>query len=123
MHSRKAIAKLLPAVLHQVKTVYLLVRGKRSVSAAERVEKLLCGALFHQLHEEADAGRNAFAKIRVIEGDLSEDGMGLQESDKHILIDEVDMVIHCAANLTLEAAIQNALRYGCVSAFTAYMLS
>jgi hypothetical protein len=36
----------------QVKSVYLLVRSKKGLSAQQRVEKFLCGPLFHELHQQ-----------------------------------------------------------------------
>lgn len=91
--------------------MYLLVRGKRATSAAERVEKMLCGPLFNLLHEEAASGtRQVFHRVIVIDGDLSLPGMGLNPCDREQLVDEIDTVIHCAANLTLDAPIQSTLK-------------
>jgi hypothetical protein len=36
----------------QVQSVYLLVRSKKGLSAQQRVEQLLCGPLFHELHQQ-----------------------------------------------------------------------
>lgn len=95
-------------ISHQAK-VYLLVRGKRSTSAAARVEKMLCGPLFNLLHKEAASGqRQVFHRVKVIEGDLA--GLGLQPSDRQLLVEEIDTVIHCAANLTLDAHIQDTIK-------------
>lgn len=95
----------------QVKRVYLLVRGKRDQSAQERVQKVLCGALFNELHSQvAQGGDNVFAKIRVVPGDLELPGLGLSESDRQLLQSEVEVVIHSAASLTLDAHIQRALK-------------
>jgi hypothetical protein len=100
-----------------VKTVYLLVRGKRNLSAHERVQKLLCGPLFHKLHAEAAAGgRNPFSKVQGVEGDMELPELGLSPADKRLLLSEVDVVIHAAASLTLNAHIQDALR--CAAIYT-----
>jgi hypothetical protein len=95
----------------QVKKVYLLVRGKRNLSAHERVQKLLCGPLFHKLHAEAAAGgRSPFSKVHGVEGDMELPGLGLSSVAKQLLLSEVDVVMHAAASLTLDAHIQDALR-------------
>lgn len=39
-------------MLLQVKRVYVLVRGKKGLTAQQRVQKLLCGPLFHELHKQ-----------------------------------------------------------------------
>lgn len=91
--------------------VYLLVRGKRSSTVFERVEKLLCGPLFSLLHKEAaSGGRQVFHRVKVVDGDLSLPGLGLSGADRELLVNEVDTVIHCAANLALDARIQDTLR-------------
>jgi fatty acyl-CoA reductase len=95
----------------QVKTVYLLVRSRKGQSAQERVQKLLCGPLFSALHQQvASGGPNVFSKVRVIEGDIEQPGMGLSAEDRGTLMTHVNVVIHSAASLTLDAHIQKALK-------------
>uniref|UniRef100_A0A383W7M2 Fatty acyl-CoA reductase n=1 Tax=Tetradesmus obliquus TaxID=3088 RepID=A0A383W7M2_TETOB len=97
--------------LTEVKKVYLLARGKKQLSAAQRVDKLLCSALFNMLHEEAAAGGcNVFSKVAAVEGDMNAPGLGLSEQDTAALAGEVQVVIHCAASLELDAPIQKTLR-------------
>lgn len=95
----------------QVKKVFLLVRPKRDLSARDRVQKLLCGPLFHRLHDKALAGSvNPFAKVCVVEGDIEHPELGMSAADRQQLLAEVDVIIHSAANLTLDAHIQQAIR-------------
>jgi fatty acyl-CoA reductase len=95
----------------QVKRVYLLVRGRKTFTASERVEKMLCGPLFHMLHKQvATSMPSAFRKVVAVEGDLCLPGLGLSESDKQQLLDNVEHVIHCAANIELDADIQKSLK-------------
>lgn len=96
----------------QVRKVYLLVRGKKHLTAHERVQKLLCGPLFHKLHAEAaEGGRNPFSRVHAVAGDLELPGLGLSPADREQLVCDVDVVIHAAASLTLDARIQDALRW------------
>jgi fatty acyl-CoA reductase len=98
-------------VLAQVTKVYLLVRGKRDKSAHKRVEQLLCSSLFNMLHADALNGtRNVFNKVEAVEGDLSHPQLGLSATAMTMLHEEVSMVIHCAANIELDAQIQWTLR-------------
>lgn len=95
----------------QIRAVYLLVRGKRTLSAAERVQKLLCCPLFSQLHKQVAHGcENVFCKVKTVAGDLSLPGLGLSDADAQVIRSSVDMVIHCAANVVLDADIQGTLR-------------
>jgi fatty acyl-CoA reductase len=93
--------------------VYLEVRSKRGLSVQQRVHKLLCGPLFQQLHKQVAAGGpNVFSKVRAVEGDMDLPGLGLSDADREELVREVQVVIHGAASLTLDAHIQDALRCG-----------
>eukprot|EP00879_Flechtneria_rotunda_P002618 GHRR01002820.1.p1 GENE.GHRR01002820.1~~GHRR01002820.1.p1 ORF type:complete len:370 (+),score=99.23 GHRR01002820.1:161-1270(+) len=97
--------------LTEVERVFLLVRGKKHLSAAQRVEKLLCDPLFHMLHSDAATGRrNVFNRIQVVEGDLALPQLGLSGADAQKLKNEVEIVIHCAANLELDIEIQKTLQ-------------
>lgn len=91
--------------------VYLLVRGKKHMTAAQRVEKMLCLPLFHILHEDARSGRsNAFEKVQAVEGDLTLPGLGLSTADAAALRKEVSVVIHCAADIELDAQVHKTLK-------------
>eukprot|EP00775_Hariotina_reticulata_P007405 gene7405-7614_t len=94
-----------------VKKVYLLVRSKRDKSAPKRVEQLLCSSLFNMLHDDALTGRrNVFGKVEAVEGDLSHPELGLSATDMQMLHEEVSMVVHCAANIELDAQIHWTLK-------------
>lgn len=74
------------------------------------MEKLLCGSLFHALHKQVAAGgSNVFYKVQAIEGDLCLPGLGLSDADTALLKADVQHVIHCAANIELDADIQKSL--------------
>lgn len=106
---------LLLLLLAQVKRVYLLVRSKtrgdRTTSADQRVQQVLCSPLFRLLHKDAASGkRNVFGRVRVVEGDLCLPGLGLSADDAQRLCSEVGCVIHCAANIELDARIHWSLQ-------------
>lgn len=88
------------------------MRGKRGTSAASRVEKLLSSPLFHLLHGAGEDGSNGVlaSRVRAINGDLSAPGLGLSDSDAQLLCERVNVVIHCAANVQLDAHVQNSFR-------------
>lgn len=98
-------------VLQQVERVYLLVRGKKTQTAQQRVEKMLCSPLFCMLHKQvANGAPSPFCKVVAVEGDLCLPGLGLSQSDKQLLVSDVEHVIHCAANIELDADIQKSLK-------------
>jgi fatty acyl-CoA reductase len=91
--------------------VYLLVRGKKTMTAQQRVEKMLCSPLFCMLHKQvANGAPSPFRKVLAVEGDLCLPSMGLSEGDKQQLLADVQHVIHCAANIELDADIQKSLK-------------
>jgi len=91
--------------------VLLLVRSKSTRTAEARVQRLLSGPIFQALHKEALAGgRNVFSKVKIVEGDLGLPGLGLSSFDKQLLIDQVEVVLHSAADLALDINIQRTLR-------------
>lgn len=87
------------------------MRGKKHMTAAQRVEKMLCLPLFHILHEDVRKGRhNAFKRVQAVEGDLTLPGLGLSQADAATLRREVSVVIHCAADIELDAQVHKTLR-------------
>lgn len=96
----------------------MLVRGKRQHTAAQRVENLLCGPLFHLLHKEAAEGRrNVFQKVVAIEGDLTKPMLGMSAGDLQTMQQEVGIILHCGANIELDADVQMTLRLVILSGF------
>lgn len=49
------------------------------------------------------------AKIKVIKGDVSIDGLGISEMDKSRLIEDTNVVFHCAANVRFDQEIEGAV--------------
>lgn len=91
--------------------MYVLVRDKKAKSGARRVAELLASALFNMLHAEArDGGRNVFGKVVPIIGDLTHPGLGLCPADLRRLQACVGLVLHCGANIDLDADVQTTLR-------------
>jgi len=90
----------------------MLVRAKRNISAAQRVQDLMCSPLFHLIHEDIISGkRNPFSKIHPVEGDLTKPGLGLSHQDLRLLRSNVYIVLHCGALIELDADVQKTLRW------------
>jgi hypothetical protein len=91
-----------------VARVYVLLRPKKATPAQERCDKLLQGPTFHMIREKPEL----LAKVAAVAGDLSEPGLGLSAADREALAANVDIVIHSAADIRLEAPIQVRRRGG-----------
>jgi nucleoside-diphosphate-sugar epimerase len=66
----------------------LLARGSDGTSAAERVRRLM---RWHGVVEEEQR------QLRVVEGDLAVDALGLAPAERARLLFETDEVVHCAS--------------------------
>uniref|UniRef100_A0A383VYV1 Fatty acyl-CoA reductase n=1 Tax=Tetradesmus obliquus TaxID=3088 RepID=A0A383VYV1_TETOB len=85
--------------------VYLLLRPKGKAPVQARAEALLKGALFHKVR----SSEKLVQKVHVVAGDISLPGLGLSDADRATLLHSVDYIIHCAADIRLEADMQETL--------------
>ncbi|XP_065215844.1 putative fatty acyl-CoA reductase CG8306 [Planococcus citri] len=81
-------------------TLYLLIRSKYKKDASARWEDLKRHAVFTKLKEERD--EHLFDNVVVVAGDVGEENLGLSEGDKANVIENVNMVYHCAATLDFD---------------------
>jgi HAD superfamily hydrolase (TIGR01490 family) len=100
------VAKILSS-LPDVAEVLVLVRSKPGAPAADRVRRRVLGsAAFETLRERADWSALE-EKVRTLDGDLREDGLGLGRDDLAALAG-VDIVIHGAATVAFDAPVDEA---------------
>jgi thioester reductase-like protein len=79
--------------------ITLLVRRNRTTSAQRRFEKILEESpAFDSLQERHGGGLTAFLKekVEVVEGDVSEPGLGLDEATQERLNKSLDLVVNSA---------------------------
>jgi alcohol-forming fatty acyl-CoA reductase len=91
----------------------LLVRAGKRTSAAARVQKeLLKNDAFDRLREMHGGAKgfdeHAAGRIQVITGDVSTDGLGLNEADRAILA-SCDTIIHSAATVSFDSPLDSAV--------------
>ena len=48
-------------------------------------------------------------KIKIIAGDLTEDGLGLNDVDRNLLVENVELVFNCAANVRFDMSLKDAI--------------
>ncbi|KAI7867661.1 male sterility protein-domain-containing protein [Spinellus fusiger] len=99
--------KIVESLNNQVDKIYLLIRpsltGRRQMQAAERLqEDILANKAFVNLKRQL--GPTLFDaivkhKLRPIHGDLTLPGLGLGQEDQKAVMENVNIVIHCAANV------------------------
>lgn len=86
--------------------MYVLLRDKKGEAAQDRCSKLLQGPIYHLVRGKPDL----LSKVRAVAGDLSEVNLGLSSSDRSMLVENVEILLHCAADIRLEAPIQETMR-------------
>lgn len=81
----------------------MLARPKKDKSSLERIQETFTGDLFKKLKS---IDKNYMNKIHLIQGDLGALKLGISESQKRELIDNVDIVLHAAADVRFDKTLQ-----------------
>src|ERR687893_1687274 len=92
--------------------LYLLIRPSREKGAKERFEKDVLGSdAFSRLREELGSSfeERVAEKVRVLEGDVHADSLGLGAEDLAELSREVDVIVHSAASVVFDAPLDAAV--------------
>ncbi|KAH8347023.1 hypothetical protein KR059_004329, partial [Drosophila kikkawai] len=89
-----------------VKRIYSLIRPKRGVSIEERTSVWETEPIFKVLLK---AKPQALKRIFPIAGDCLEPDLGISESDRKLLVSEVQVVIHGAATVRFDEALHLSL--------------
>ena len=98
--------------LPSLRRLYLLVRPSRDKGARERFETDVLGSpAFSRLREELGAAFDEWVreKVRVLEGDVHSDSLGLGSENLAELSQEVDAVVHSAASVVFDAPLDAAV--------------
>jgi len=82
-----------------VNKIYMLVRPKRNVEIEQRVRDTLSHKLFNKLRENNPEVLN---KVVGVRGDITEERLGLSDSDEQMLIDECEIVVNLAATINFQ---------------------
>ncbi|XP_073974468.1 putative fatty acyl-CoA reductase CG5065 [Rhodnius prolixus] len=87
-------------------TLYVLLRPKKGKAIDARLEEMFKLPLFGRIRAECP---ERLQKLVPIAGDITSNKLGLTEEDETKLISNVDIVIHGAATLRLEAKLKEAV--------------
>ena len=92
--------------------IYLLIRKQRSVTAERRFEKILAESpLFESIHERlgADFGRFISERVEVVEGDVTQPGLGIEEQTRTRLLSTLDLVVNSSGLTDFNPDLRQAL--------------
>ncbi|XP_078052126.1 putative fatty acyl-CoA reductase CG5065 isoform X2 [Augochlora pura] len=89
-----------------VNKIYVLIRSKKGRSPEIRVDEMFKLPMFERIRNQKP---QTMKKVVALSGDVSLDHLGLTEAQLEMLMDEIDVVFHCAATLRLEAKLTDAI--------------
>lgn len=110
------VAKLL-LTCPEIGKIFILIREKKDVSPQNRLKHLLQQEPFRILAENHP---ERLKKIIVVNGDTTIEGLGLSLNDKNLLIQEVSVTFHMAANVRFDLPLKTAVNLN--TRGTAYVL-
>lgn len=99
----KVLVEKLLRSLPNIKRLYLLIRPQANIPAKQRLEALLQSQLFSIVKQKSP---QVFEKLTAIDGDLTDENLGLSETNAQTLLDEVSIVFHCAATVKFDEALR-----------------
>ncbi|KAM7351638.1 fatty acyl-CoA reductase 1-like isoform 1-T2 [Cochliomyia hominivorax] len=100
---KSLIEKLLRDV--PIKVLYVLIRGKKTLTAEQRLEQLKEDKVFDLIREKCPEVLN---KLHTIQGDGKELGLGIKPSDLE-LMKNVSMIFHMAANVKFDDPLKGSI--------------
>lgn len=101
---RLLLAKLMR--MGNLREILILSRPKKGKSNEERLNKILSGFLFED-KEKYDAKFNE--KLKIINGDLESDDLGISNSDREYIKNNTEIIIHCAATVKFDELLRKAI--------------
>ena len=96
----------------EIGKIYLLVRRQRTNTARRRFEKIVEGSpVFDRLEERYGKNLSAFLseKIEVVEGDVSQPGLGLDDKTRQRLARVIDVVVNSSGLTDFNPDLRDAL--------------
>ncbi|RWR99397.1 fatty acyl-CoA reductase 1-like protein [Dinothrombium tinctorium] len=87
-------------VFTNIGTIFVLIRPKFNLTPQQRFERLLKSNLF-KFHEYEES---QLKKVKILEGDVTENELGLSPSDAQLLRESVNFVFHIAASISFAAS-------------------
>ncbi|XP_011870261.1 PREDICTED: putative fatty acyl-CoA reductase CG5065 isoform X2 [Vollenhovia emeryi] len=83
--------------------IYVLIRPKKDKCPASRMDEMCEKPLYDRVRREVPNFRK---RIVPIIGDINIEGFGLSENDQNLVINEVSIIFHLAANVRFKANIK-----------------
>jgi hypothetical protein len=98
--------------LPEIGKIYLLIRRQRSVSGLRRFEKVIEESpLFEEFHERygAELGKYLNEKIEVVEGDISQENLGIEPAALARMRTDLDLIVNSSGLTDFNPDLRQAL--------------
>ncbi|KAK1116985.1 hypothetical protein K0M31_017034 [Melipona bicolor] len=86
--------------------IYVLIRPKRGRTPEIRIDEMFKLPMFQRIRKQKS---EIMKKVKALSGDVGMKNLGLTDEQLDILINETDIVFHCAATLRLESKLKDAI--------------
>lgn len=88
--------------------ILLILRRKKGLSPTERLEQLLGKeAVFVNYEKDPQL---YLSKIRLIEGDISEVGVGISNDDLEYIYERTNIIVHAAADVRFDESLKESIQ-------------
>lgn len=114
----KVVVERLLRAAPELACVHLLIRVTREPAAARLDGEVLSAGVFNALADTHRGGWPSLVRdmLLPVAGDVSQPRLGLSDDDYAALTNQVDVVINCAASVTFDAPVNEALLHNTRSA-------
>lgn len=89
-----------------VERIYLLIRPKKGVPTDVRLQELMESSVFDKLKAVKP---EQLERVQAVQGDITEDGLGLSTNDEDLLANNVSVVFHSAATVKFDEELTKAV--------------
>ncbi|XP_065213224.1 putative fatty acyl-CoA reductase CG5065 isoform X2 [Planococcus citri] len=90
----------------ELNTIYVLIRDKHGKNMGYRKEQFFSSPVFDNFKKE---NPKVLEKVELISGDVGQEGIGLSDKDRNMLINKVSFIFHGAAILKMNADLRTAV--------------
>ena len=102
----KSVLEKLLRCCPKINKLFILVRQKRGLKSKERVAEILSSRLFERVINR-EGLEQCVGKFVPVEGDLTEENLGISEADEAMLVQSnIGVVFHSAATIRFNEPIK-----------------
>ncbi|XP_077285963.1 fatty acyl-CoA reductase wat-like [Arctopsyche grandis] len=100
-----------------INMIYILLREKKGMCVEDRIKELLDCPMF------ANISNDCKEKIKYIQGEIGLPRLGISEENRRLLIDQVNIIFHCAATVRFNEKLKSALKINVIGTSDVVSLS